>query len=185
MLWLEYMYFWNSLFIYGGCHHGHAIDYEIFKWDRSSSAVRWYRFACAEFIDKGHAIMNWRWCKTMDVCQMHLSIVSPKSKMLRVECLLTFIWMASYIYIYIYMCVCYKLNFMIWKSGEDWAWHTEKLDSSFNFIRSHHQCKLCSSPLEIEPGTAECRAETLPQSNWSRSHASASKITSHGKRVIT
>ena len=41
------------------------------------------------------------------------------------------------------------------------AWHTETLDSCFDFIRSHQQSKPWSAPLEIQPATTEYRAETL------------------------
>ena len=41
------------------------------------------------------------------------------------------------------------------------AWHTVTLDSGFDLIRSHQQCIPWSPPLEIEPATTECRAETL------------------------
>ena len=39
--------------------------------------------------------------------------------------------------------------------------HTETLDSCFDLIRSHQQRILWSLPLEIEPATTDCRAETV------------------------
>ena len=44
------------------------------------------------------------------------------------------------------------------------AEHTETLDSCFDLISSHQQHIPWPPPLEIEPATTECRAETLPLS---------------------
>ena len=55
-----------------------------------------------------------------------------------------------------------------------YAWHTETLDSFFYLIRSHQQY-IPSSPLEIEPATTDCRAETLQLSQQSISHTSDAK----------
>ena len=57
-------------------------------------------------------------------------------------------------------------------------WHTEILDSCFDLIRSHQWCLPWSSPLEIEPATTDCRAETLPLRYWSTSHTSDAKLIS-------
>ena len=63
------------------------------------------------------------------------------------------------------------------------AWLTETLDCCFDFIRSHQQYIPWSPPLEIEPATTECRAETLPLSHQSESHTSDAKSTNHGNRT--
>ena len=57
--------------------------------------------------------------------------------------------------------------------------HTETLNSCFDLIRSHQQCIPWSPPLEIEPATTDCKAETLQLSHWSISHISDAKLTSH------
>ena len=57
---------------------------------------------------------------------------------------------------------------------------TETLDCCFDLIRSHQQCIPWSLPLEIEPATRECRAETLPMSPQSTLYTSDTKLTSHG-----
>ena len=44
------------------------------------------------------------------------------------------------------------------------------LVSCFDLIRSHQQCILWSPPLEIEPATTDCRAETLQLSKQSILH---------------
>ena len=64
-----------------------------------------------------------------------------------------------------------------------YARHMESLDSSFDLIRNHQLCIPWSSQLEIEPTTTECRAETLPLSNQSRSRTRDAKLTSHGNCV--
>ena len=46
-----------------------------------------------------------------------------------------------------------------------YARHAETLDSYFDLIRSHQQCIPWSPPLEIEPATTDCRAETLQPSH--------------------
>ena len=51
------------------------------------------------------------------------------------------------------------------KSSEHCVWYSETLDNCFDFISSHQQCISWSPPLEIEPVTTECRAETLPLSS--------------------
>ena len=62
-----------------------------------------------------------------------------------------------------------------------WAQHSETLDSSFDFIRSHQHIYIpWSHSLEIEPATTECRAKTLPLNHQSTSHISDAKSTSHG-----
>ena len=42
-----------------------------------------------------------------------------------------------------------------------YARHSETLDSCFDLIRTHQQCIPLSPPLEIEPATTDCRAESL------------------------
>ena len=56
-------------------------------------------------------------------------------------------------------------------SGE----HIETLDSCFDLIRSHQQCISWSPPLEIEPTTAEYKAETLPLGHQPTPHANDAK----------
>ena len=53
-----------------------------------------------------------------------------------------------------------------------YAWQTETLDTCFHCIRSHQQYILWSPPLEIEPATTDCRAETLQLSQQFISHTS-------------
>ena len=48
-----------------------------------------------------------------------------------------------------------------------WARHMETLDNYFNLFGSHQQCIPWSPPLDIEPATTECSAETLPVSHLS------------------
>ena len=67
------------------------------------------------------------------------------------------------------------------KSSKYSVRHTEPPDSCFDHIKCHQQCIPQSPPLEIQPATTECRAETLPLSYWSTLHASDAKSTSHGK----
>ena len=59
------------------------------------------------------------------------------------------------------------------------TWHTETLDSCFDLIRSHQQYIPWSPPLEIEPTTTECKAETLSLIHQPTSHTSGPKLTSH------
>ena len=46
-----------------------------------------------------------------------------------------------------------------------YAQHTEALNSCFDLIRSHQQCIPWSLPLEIEPATTDCSAESLQLSH--------------------
>ena len=59
-----------------------------------------------------------------------------------------------------------------------YAWHKETLDSCFDPIRFHQQYILWSPPLEIEPVTSDCRAETLQLSHHSILHTFDAKLTS-------
>ena len=63
-----------------------------------------------------------------------------------------------------------RLGIILWielpwpeNMASTYTWHTERLDSCFNLIRSHQQCILWSLPREIKSATTDCRAETL---NW-------------------
>ena len=58
-----------------------------------------------------------------------------------------------------------------------YARDTETLDSCFDLIRSHQQCILQSPPLEIEPATTDCSAETLQLSHQFTSHTNQLEIT--------
>ena len=71
------------------------------------------------------------------------------------------------------------------KSGKHYVRPMEPLDNCFDLIRSHEQCILLSTPLEIEPATIECRAKTLPLSHWSTTLTGNAKLTTHGKFAIT
>ena len=64
-----------------------------------------------------------------------------------------------------------------------YAWHKETLDSCFELIRSHQQRIPWSPSTDIEPGTTDCRAETLQQRNECISHISDTKLISHGNCV--
>ena len=73
----------------------HAIDYEMFyvfneyfEWECSSwavavvfeSTIHWYFFECVAFTGQEQVTMKHRGCGTKCLCQMHLSIVTPKLK---------------------------------------------------------------------------------------------------------
>ena len=93
-----------------------------------------------------------------------------------------------YVYLFISLWVPYKSSWhkwtmdllywelpWPWNPGNSYARHTETQDRCFDLIRSHQQCIPWSPPLEIEPTTTDCRAETLQLS-----HTSDAKLTSHG-----
>ena len=65
-------------------------------------------------------------------------------------------WTQLIIYIYIYI----NWITMTWKFGKHLHATYGTLNSCFDLIGSH-QC-IPWSPIEIEPSTTECRAETLP-----------------------
>ena len=59
------------------------------------------------------------------------------------------------------------------------------LNSCFERIRSHQQSVPLSPPQDIEPGTTDCRAETLPPSQRISPQPSDAKFTSHRKCATT
>ena len=61
--------------------------------------------------------------------------------------------------------------------------HKEMLNNCFDLIVSHQQGIPGSLPLEIEPVTGECRAETLPLSQPTTSHTGDAKSTRNGNCV--
>ena len=65
-------------------------------------------------------------------------------------------------------------------TANTYTWYTETLDCCFDLTRSHQQCIPWFPPLEVEPATTDCSAETLQLSHQFISHTSDSNITSHG-----
>ena len=78
-----------------------------------------------------------------------------------------------------------ELNYHDQKIRQTLACDIRKHWTAVSTLLGHHQqCISWSLPLEIEPVTTECRAETLPQSQQFTLQTSDTKLTSHGNSVV-
>ena len=102
------------------------------------------------------------------VCTHCQHLCSPHSTVVSTE---RYIWS---MYSRAHLDILLRINWitMTGKSSKHCAWHTEPLHCCFDLIRSHQLCIPWSPPLEIEPVTTECRAETLTLRYRSTSHTS-------------